>query len=113
MAENKGDEQSEEGAGRMSFARRPPVPVRNSRHEELAEKDGPCYYICTPFEPRMKADIFLPSCTFNCRLLIRTSEILSFLFFSFFVCFGSFALLCVMLRCVALRLCIFLSLFVC
>ena len=73
----------------MSFARRPPVPVRNSCHEELAEKGGPCYYICTPFEPRMKADIFLPSCKFDCRLLIRTSEILSLLCFALLCFFSS------------------------
>ena len=83
------EEQSEEEGATASsvvFSRSAPtcIPVKNVLTRMLSEEETgdtsntPCFHMCAQFHQRMKADILIPSKGFDCRLLIRTCELIEY-----------------------------------
>ena len=78
------EEQSDEGgaaASSLVFSRSAPIPVKNVLTRVLSEEetgdtsDTPCFHMCSQFHKRMRVDILIPSKGFDCRLSIRTCEL--------------------------------------
>ena len=64
----------------LMFSRNAPIPVKNvltrvlSEDETGSTSNESCFYMCSQFQQRMRADILIPSKGFDCRLSIRTCE---------------------------------------
>ncbi|CAH3113247.1 unnamed protein product [Pocillopora meandrina] len=64
----------------LMFSRNAPIPVKNvltrvlSEDETGSTSNESCFYLCSQFQQRMRADILIPSKGFDCRLSIRTCE---------------------------------------
>ena len=64
----------------LMFSRNAPIPVKNVLTRVLSEDETgstsheSCFYMCSQFQQRMRADILIPSKGFDCRLSIRTCK---------------------------------------
>ena len=78
MEEHSEDEGAK--APSLMFSHSAPIPVKNvltrvsSEDETGSTSKEPRFYMCSQFQKRMIADIFMPSKGFDCRLSIRTCE---------------------------------------
>ena len=63
----------------MAFSRNAPVRVKNILTRALPDEQGdssntPCFYMCSPYQRKLKVDILMVSKTFDYRLLVRTCK---------------------------------------
>ena len=63
----------------MAFSRNAPVRVKNILTRALPDGQGdssntPCFYMCSYYQRKMRADILMVSKPFDYRLLVRTCK---------------------------------------